>query len=207
MGLEKSSGRKIFLSIAAGSLVRQHENPIPDVTVSRINKKGKEVHEESFKSLSAVITGIKAKDAPFGRVWELELQDGDDTFVISWQYSSRYTNNFFRLLPNIDLTQPIKFSPWSMKDKNDATKTVIGISIYQKDGKVPFAFDKDNPGDLPQLSKKKVKGKEVWDDTDQLEYFEKMAEEIQPKLAKKTGTKVGVTVHDAVEVDDEPAPF
>lgn len=181
MGLEKSSGRKIFLSISGGNLVRQHENPIEGVTVSRVNKNGKEIHEEHFKSLTATINSIRSKEAPFGKVWELELHDNGDIYVISWQYSSRYTNNFFRLLPNINLSQPVKFAPWSMKDKHDPSKTVIGISIYQNDTKVPFAFDKDNPGDLPQLVKRKLKGVDVWDDTDQLEYFEKMVREIHIK--------------------------
>jgi hypothetical protein len=201
MGLEKSTGRKIFLSISQGNLVRQHENPTEGLTESRVNKRGKQVHEEMFKSLTAKITDIRAKDAPFGRVWELELQDDGETFIISWQYSSRYTNNFFRILPNIDLTQPIKFAPWSMKDKKDASKTVIGISIYQKDGKVPFAFDKDNPGDMPPLVEKKVKGQKVWDDTDQLEFFEKMLIGIKSKLSN------GTSVPDKVEITQDEAPF
>lgn len=213
MGLQKSSGRRTFLSISAGNLVRQHENPIEGVTISRTNKNGKEVHEEMFKSLEATITAIKPKEAPFGKVWELEMQDGDESFVISWPYSSRYTNNFFRLLPNINLSEPIKFSPWSMKDKKDSSKTVIGISIYQsghEGGKVPFKWSKEQPGDLPDLVQKKVKGQKVWDDTDQLEFFEKLANEINENLKfNPSKKKVPITIHDAVDVegDDEPLPF
>src|SRR4051812_4536961 len=113
MGLNKDSGRKNFLTIGNGKIVLQHQNPIEGVTTQRVNKNGKTVHEEIFTSVTAMIANIQSKDTTFGKVWEIELTDNSETYVLSFNYSSRYTNNFFRALPNIDLSQPVKIAPWT----------------------------------------------------------------------------------------------
>ena len=178
MGLNKNEGRKIFLNISDGKIVRTHQNPVEGVTLTRTNKNGKVVHEEKFSSITGLITDIKSKETPFGMVWEITMQDGDEEFILSWNYSSRYTNHFFRALPNVDLTLPLTLNPWAMKDKTDPSKTAIGLSIYQgvagqdKKQKAEFAYTKEQPGDMPELEQHKVKGKIQWDDSAQLEFFE-----------------------------------
>jgi hypothetical protein len=112
MGLNKNEGRGMFLNISNGKIVRQHQNPVEGVTVTRENKNGKVVHEETFDSITGVITSIKSKETPFGMVWEVTVTDGEETFILSWNYSSRYTNHFFRALPNIDIAQGVKINPW-----------------------------------------------------------------------------------------------
>jgi hypothetical protein len=200
MGLNKETGRKNFLTISNGKIVLQHQNPIEGVTSERVNKNGKTVHEEKFGSITAMITNIQSKDTTFGRVWEIELSDAGETYLLSFNYSSRYTNNFFRALPNVDLSQPVKIAPWSMADKKDSSKTVIGMSISQDGQKVPFKWDKDNPGELPAMEQIKRKGKIEWDDTKQLEFFEAMVKnEILPQL-KNVAAEVG-------DEKEEEAPF
>jgi hypothetical protein len=201
MGLNKDSGRKNFLTIGNGKIVLQHQNPIEGVTTQRVNKNGKTVHEEIFTSVTAMIANIQSKDTTFGKVWEIELTDNSETYVLSFNYSSRYTNNFFRALPNIDLSQPVKIAPWTMADKKDSSKTVIGLSISQNGNKVPFKWDKDNPGNLPEMEQIKRKGKLEWDDSKQLEFFEDMLKkEILPQLKS---VPAGASDDD----DNEPAPF
>lgn len=203
MGLNKDEGRKIYLNISDGKIVRQHQNPIEGVTVTRENKNGKVVHEEFFRSVTGTLKGIRSKETPFGMVWEITLEDGGEEFVLSWNYSSRYTNHFFRALPNVSLVDSLTINPWSMKDKNDSSKTAIGLSMYQNKEKIAFAYDKDNPGDMPELKQKKVKGKTVWDDSDQLEFFENMVKDtVMPALQSKA--IAGASVDDA---DPEEAPF
>jgi hypothetical protein len=194
MGLNKNEGRGMFLNISNGKIVRQHQNPVEGVTVTRENKNGKVVHEETFDSITGVITSIKSKETPFGMVWEVTVTDGEETFILSWNYSSRYTNHFFRALPNIDIAQEVKVNPWSMRDKNDPSKTAIGLSMYQGGNKVEFYYTKDEPRDMPDLVQTKVKGKIQWDDSDQLEFFEAMA--------KKIFSGAAVSAQ-----EDEDAPF
>jgi hypothetical protein len=194
MGLNKDEGRRIYLSITDGKITRQHQNPVEGVTTSRVNKKGVTVHEEFFKSFAGKLKSIKSKEAPFGMVWECVMEDPEDgqEYQISWQYSSRYTNNFFRALPNVALDREFKFAPWSMKDKQDKTKTIVGLSLYQegasKDGKVPFAWTKEEPGDMPPMTQRKKAGKLVWEDSDQLDFFETVAQTINSKLASGAST-------------------
>ena len=68
--------------------------------------------------------------------------------------------------------------PWAMKDKNDATKTITGITLYQDGNKIAPAYTKEDPNGLPQMTKIKVKGKEQWDDSDMMLFLENMANNI-----------------------------
>lgn len=208
MGLEKNEGRKIFLNVSDGKIVRQHQNAIEGVTETRINKNSKTVHEEKFSAVTGLITDVRSKETPFGMVWELSLQDGDDDFCLSFNYSSKYASSFFRAAPNVDFSLPLTVNPWSMKDKKDATKTVIGLSLYQaaagqkKKQKVEFAYTREAPGDMPELVKKKIKGKETWDDSAQLEFFEKMLVDVILPQLKKTGKPAKAEV--VAEGDEAP---
>jgi hypothetical protein len=203
MALEKQEARKIYLTLSNGRIVRQHQNAIEGVTVARENKNGKTVHEEFFSSLTALITNIRSKDTDFGKVWEIEMKDGDDDFLISFNYSSRYANNFFRALENVDLSMPVKFAPWSMKDKQDPTRLVIGLSLYQLGTKIEFKYTKDHPGDMPQMEQVKRKGKLEWDDTKQLEFFEEILSRLSFASTKMQPVAVGATEED----NSEPLPF
>jgi hypothetical protein len=215
MGLEKNEGRRIFLNVSDGQIVRQHQSPIEGVTVTRENKNKKVVHEEFFRAVTGVVTDIKSKETPFGMVWEISLQDGDDDYVLSFNYSSKYTSCFFRAAPNVDFGAPLTINPWSMKDKKDATKTVIGLSLYQhvagheKKQKVEFAYTRENPGEMPDLVKRKIKGKDTYDDSDQLDFFEKMVKEtILPQLGNgvKKGSFVAAGADDVTD-PNEDLPF
>lgn len=177
--------KRKFATISDGRIVVSHLNPIEGVTQTRLNKNGKTVHEQFCKSFTGNITDIIAKETSFGKVWEITMIDKkeDEEVVISWNYSSRYTNNFFRALPNVDFSKEVTLQPWSMIDKNDPTKKVIGLSLYQNGEKVPFLWTREQPGEMPELKQTKRKGKVEWDDSDQLDFFENyLKSTILPKM-------------------------
>jgi len=60
MGLQSNQGSGVFLSISNGKLVRQFKQAT-DHSVSRVNKAGKEVHEEFMTLLSARLKTSKPK--------------------------------------------------------------------------------------------------------------------------------------------------
>jgi len=163
-----------YLSVADGNLVRQHKQANAQTT-ERITKTGKLVFEERFKDLTAKLDGISTRENDYGKQWQLRFQDGGDYYVISLPYSSRYASSFLKVLPNLDLTKEVRFMPWAMKDKLDATKTITGITLYQDGEKLAPYYTKDDPKGLPQMVKIKVKGKEQWDDSDMMSYLENMA--------------------------------
>jgi hypothetical protein len=161
MGLENQSSGKVFLSIADGSIVRRYKEA-NDRTKQRITKTGKTVHEEHFTTISGIIDGISKRDHEYGCDLELTIKDGEDVFQLSMPYSSRYASSFMKALPNVDLTQPLKLRPWSLKD---GEKTITGITLYQPDKIAPY-YTKEQPNGLPEMVQVKIKGKVTWDDSD-----------------------------------------
>ncbi len=70
--------------------------------------------------------------------------------------------------------------PWQMTAK-DTGKEISGVTIYEDDGdgwvKIPSAYTKEDPNGLPEMTKKRVKGKDVWDDSDMMDFLESMAKD------------------------------
>lgn len=202
MALTKQSSNTIYLSVADGKLVRQHREATSETT-QRVTKTGKLVHEERFKDLVAQLIGAETKENDFGKQWCLKFKDGEDMYIVNMPYSSRYAASFLKALPNIDLPKNVKFMPWSMNDKQDATKKVTGVTCYQSDGngwvKIAPAFTKDNPNGLPQMKQVKVKGVVQWDDTDLMEFLEQTATSCFAKVAAAPTNDEGL--------EGEEAPF
>lgn len=163
-----------YLSVADGNLVRQHKQAT-ERTTERITKTGKLVFEEKFKDLTAKLTNLDTRENDYGKQWQLTFKDGEDTYIVSLPFSSRYASSFLKALPNLQLGKEVRFMPWAMKDKNDATKTITGITLYQDGVKIAPAYTKEEPNGLPQMVKIKVKGKEQWDDSAMMEFLEQMA--------------------------------
>jgi hypothetical protein len=178
MALSQLGGTNtIYLSVADGNLVRQHKQA-NERTTERITKTGKLVYEERFKDLTAKLVKIDTKENDYGKQWQLSFTDGEVTYIVSLPFSSRYASSFLKALPNVNLYKEVRFMPWAMKDKNDATKTITGITLYQDGNKIAPAYTKEEPNGLPQMTKIKVKGKEQWDDSDMMLFLENMANNI-----------------------------
>ena len=183
MALQKSNGSSsIYLSVSDGSLVRTHKEANQHTT-QRITKTGKLVHEEKFRDLTAQLLGLETKENDYGKQWVLKFKDGEDYYVVNMPYSSRYASSFLKALPNIDLTKEVRFMPWSMQDKNDVSKKITGVSLYQLGEKVAPAYTKESPNGLPQMQILKVKGKETWDDSAMMEFLEEKAKDCFAKIA------------------------
>lgn len=175
MGLTKHGDGGIFLGIADGKLVQQHKEPVKDVTSTRTTKTGKTVHEEKFDYIEGILISLKTKENDYGKQYTLGVQDGDDKFYINISYSSRYATSFLKALPNIDISKPVKLMPWSMADKNDATKKITGITMWQGGEKITPFYTKEAPNGLPEMVQVKLKGKMQWDSTDMDAFLEDMA--------------------------------
>lgn len=201
-----NTSNAIFYGISNGKIVRQFQNPT-ERSVSRVNKAGRTVHEEFYDFIDGVITdiGIKSHDE-YGKFWSVTLRDTDTGELqnLQFNYSSGYANGFLKALPNVDLGSKVKLAP-SAKKEGDKTKTTLFINQYNS--AVKWFYTKDNPNGLPPLQKVKVKGKETWDDSDAMEFLEKMVlNEIVPMLrtAKPVTASAPVVVADE---DNDDLPF
>jgi hypothetical protein len=173
----------IFLYISDGYVVRRFKEPTKG-SKERVLKKGpnagKTVHEEHYDFIEGAITNITVKKGEYGKTWNVKINANGTDYILQLDYSSGYSSAFLKTLPNIDFAYDVKLAP-QLKVEGDKKKATIFVS--QNDTPVKWFFTKDNPGDLPQMTQIKVKGELKWDDSDMMEYLEKMVnEKIRPLL-------------------------
>jgi len=169
MGLQSNqSGNGVFLSITNGKLVRQFKQPT-DKSVKRVNKMGKEVHEEFYDSLTGFISDIKTKESDYGKFWVVSVKDDKYTYFLEMKYSSGYAVSFLKTLPNVSFSEVVTLTP---KLTIDGDKKSSVVFINQNGVGLKHFWNKANPGELPQLKQIKVKGVNVWDDSDRMLYLE-----------------------------------
>lgn len=167
MGLNQSQQSVIFLTIANGKIVRQFKEATP-TSVSRVNKVGREVHEEFYDSLTGIITDITTRESEYGKSWIVKLKS-DENYQIEFNYSGGYASTFLKALPNVQFSKELTLAP-KLFIEGDKKKSVMFIN--QNGQGLKHYFTKDNPNGMPDLSKIKIKGKESWDDSDRMEFLE-----------------------------------
>ncbi len=197
----------IFLTISDGKISRRFLKPT-DKTIERTNKNGKVVYEEFYKGWKGKITDIAVRDHPeFGKKWNITLTDLEGDAILQMNYSSGYSAAFLKTLPNVDFGSDVIITP-KMTVEGDKKKT--SVFITQHGTPLKWAFTKEKPNGIPELKQVKVKGKLTWDDSDIMEFLEKMVKEkILPKLSKAGyASKVTVPAEELEkETVSEDLPF
>ena len=179
MGLNSTSNSVTYLSVQNGKVAKRVPEPTAASKSRTVESTGKVVHEELFDSITGRMTGISTREGNYGKELQITLAD-DRPYILQLKLSSGPASSFLRALPNVDLQKPVTLIP-KIEMKGDVKRT--SVIIAQGDKGVKWAFTKDAPGDLPPMRQIKVKGKDVWDDSDQLAYFEKMIADINNKLS------------------------
>jgi hypothetical protein len=160
----------IYLTISDGRICRRVQSPTA-TSKERTTKDGKVVHEEQYHGWSGKITDITTRQTDYGKEWNVTIEDGDTKASLQMKYSSGYASAFLKTLPNVDLSKDVQLMPKS-ETTDGKTKTTMFI---KQDGKaIKWAYTKDNPNGLPSMKKIKVKGVDVWDDSDMMEHLENM---------------------------------
>jgi hypothetical protein len=172
-----------FISILGGKFCRR----VPEGTegaVTRINKLNKTVHEMFYDNFTGVLTDIRIKEsADYGKSWEFVFDVNGEAYIIQVSYSNSYAKAFLKMLPNIDLSQKMTLTP-SLKEVDG--KPQSSLFVNQNGAAIKHAYTKDNPNGMPKMVQIKVKGNDVWDDTDILVFLTEMVNnDIIPKLGKR----------------------
>lgn len=222
MGLGNNGASRIYLSISDGKIAQRcDENEQGAIKCS--NKEGTSTwYEKRYGNVSGYIKDVTKRlpDNPkFGPQLQILIEDEGELFQLQMPWSSRYSNGFFKCMPNIDVSRKIEFNPW-MKVVDNAKKTALYLKHYGDQDSIPWAWTKDDPKDLPPMVKIKVKGVETWDDSDQQEYFENYLNNVfKPRLQKvervvppnnfaTAASKASVPSGPIVgEVEDDDLPF
>lgn len=198
-----NNNNAIFLNIADGKIIRRFQNKTKDSierTLTKGPNAGKVVHEEHYSFVEGLITDIQTKDSDYGKSWLVTLEDGGEKYVLQMDYSGGYSSAFLKALPNVDLSSKVKLSP-KMTIEGDKKKTTLFVNQHGQAAK--HFYTKENPNGLPQMVQKKVKGKMQWDDSEMMEFFEKMVNtEILPQL--KSYKAVAAEVEETEESEDVP---
>lgn len=171
-----------FYSIFDGKICKSHKSPVAG-SKERVNKQGNVVHELFYDFIDGVITSIRLREhKTYGKSWLVTLKDGDEMQVLQFPYSSQYSQAFLKTLPNVDLKKTIKIIP---SKKQVEGKDKLTLFVTQEGTPIKHFWTKEKKGDLPDLVKVRYKGNESWDDTDQMEFFEKfVVDNILPKLGQ-----------------------
>lgn len=67
----------------------------------------------NFRDVSGLLASIVEKDDQYGKKFNFEIIDGEETIIVQLWKESSYADTMISKLPNIDLTQPIKLIPHS----------------------------------------------------------------------------------------------
>jgi hypothetical protein len=173
MGLttENKTGNTTYLTIIGGKIVKKCKT-FEDGAVERINKIGNTVWEKHYSALDGELVNIsKRETTEYGIDIVVEIHDETDIYQLSLGIASAYCRSVLMKLPNLSIGSPYKIVPYSFEDK-DKGRMVNGLNIFDSNGvKIPNAYTKEEPNGLPELEKKKVKGKETWDDSERLEFL------------------------------------
>lgn len=139
MGLnEGSRTNRTFLNIIQGTIRKKADVDTPMAEKRYSEKKGQDVYELVYPSLTGYITGLKIAGTEFGDVLEIGVQDVDEKFMLNIPVESRYFSSFANKIKNIRFGNPLTISPYDFDDKTEINKKtgkpkkVTGINIYQK---------------------------------------------------------------------------
>lgn len=180
MALLNKGNKGIYLSIQSGKIAHRQQEAT-QTSKPRTLESGKVIHEELYDSMEGVITNVTFRDGEYGTQLIVTVNNDGEIANLQMPLSSNPSGCFLKALPNIDVTKPVKFSP-KMEEKDGKRKTSLFLS---QDGKgIKWYWTKDNPGELPPLKKIKVKGKETWDDSEQIEYLQNY---VKNEFLKKIG--------------------
>jgi hypothetical protein len=140
--------------------------------ITRKNKNGVEVTELHHSYVEGLLTDIMLKEhEEYGLAWIFVLEDNDIEYWLQAPVG-RMSMGILCRLRNMDFTKFIKVSIFKFT-KDDVDKTYL--TPYQKLDigykQIDLYYSKDDPKDLPPMKLIKVKGKDTWDNSAQLDFF------------------------------------
>lgn len=209
-----NQSNKIYLSVSDGKVIRRVAEGTPGAE-ARTKKDGSITWEQRFSFITGQIKSISTKTNNFQgtemKDWVFEIEDGSESYTLQIMYDSRYAVSLLNALcnPAVDLTKPVTISPW-MKIVNDKKKTACYLKQGTgQDNGIDWFFTKDHPNGLPELKQVVFKGKESWDNFDQVQFLENYIEtKVKPRLAVVGNVSTYNTPTDNSSLpDDDDLPF
>lgn len=176
-----------YFSFSRGQFTRR----VDENTKGAISRKlemgpneGKTIYEVKVDQITGQLIDCKIKNGNYGKEFQLifdvtEDEHSPEFYALDFKFNSS-GKTLLKRLPNIDLSQDLALVCYTIDDvkkKGEPVKNYYAVP-YQgeisKAGKVQPAYTRETPNGFPELKQIKVKGKNTWDDSDQLEFMENL---------------------------------
>jgi hypothetical protein len=221
MGLNESKPRAKYLGVSEGKITRrlQEGEHDPKAKERTIEQTGNVVRELIYDNVEGYLRNIEIGSSTFqGKTvekaqWKFHIHDDGEDFMLTMPYSSSYAKSVLNALANVkDFDQILRLRPWKMANPDKADKYWLGITVYvapyTKDDKVPKKYctakakaDGNGEGmiaELPEMVKARIKQQDVWDDEEQMLFFERVVQdEILPRIQEAAGASSSPVIDDA----------
>ena len=180
------SGGLKYLNFMGGKFVQRVDENTTGAT-PRVLEKGKNagqtVHELHYDTYEGQIYNIETEASEYGVRLHIFLdistpEEPESKVKLSLPLSSGPAKGFLSRLPALDLVKDVELKGYYIK--NEKTGRYNSYLVPYQDGqKIAPVYTRENPNGLPEMKKIKVKGNEVWDDTEQLEFYEALIKSTQ----------------------------
>jgi len=150
---------------------------------ARVNKKGVTVWEKTFGTLEGRIMNMSVQDGTFGKQLNVKIKGDRTEGVLHIQFDSMNALRLIGSLHAVDIDKPVTIDITPETYESKATGDMVqtsSIHVSQDGGRwVKLEWNKENPGDLPDLKKVKFKGQLVTDNSERLEFLEKYVADME----------------------------
>ena len=193
-----------------------HKGATPRVLEQGPNT-GKTIHEIFMDQVTGQIVEIKVREGDYGKSFQIlidvtEDEQSPEFFAVDFRFNST-GKSLLKKLPNIDLTKDVALVGYAIDGTNSKGEAVTNYYAvpYQgeisKAGKVLPAYTMEEPNGYPEMKKIKVKGKNTWDDTDQLEFLENLINSIKWEGQQEQEAPEAVETPEIEDEETEEVPF
>lgn len=188
-GLKKNQGNVSFLQIKRGFItmrVAEKTDTSVEYKIAKGPNEGMIVHEEHFDELEGLVLDIySSTHDQYGTTWGILVKDEEGAmYTLKFSQKSPYFTGFFTRLENCDLSRPVSFRTWVIKQEN-GTEKYYG-TIMQAGEKIAPKYTKDEPNGMPELKKVFFDGKDQWDSYDRDQFLIEIVSRLQPELSQNT---------------------
>lgn len=209
MALETGGNSLVYVGNYMGNFEVRVKPGTPG-SIEREKKGGDKISVLNYKALSGHITDIKKDVSEKNGIKMVSLKifiddyatdaSGEEVlthYCLTFPYNSNLVTAFYHMVEDIDFSLPVRFS--SNHGKDDKGKEKTSLFISQEGVNLKWRYTKKwseaNP-DAPKKPEWKqivVKGEPVWDNTEEIRFFEAiLKEKILPGLRAKKSTSDAV---------------
>ena len=179
-GFGERSGGGQFWNVKNGLLCKRCDETT-EGAVRQTKKDGSVYYEIQKPNFTGRLKKVEVREhEEYGKFLALHFVANDQPVKIEMNFDSGYAFGFLSTIPSADISGRIMIAPF-YKEQDGKKESKIFIKDEKCDGKswCKQYFTKETPNGLPELEKVSFKGKETWDNTKRLEYFENV---LIPKL-------------------------